>query len=127
MNAQLSEHFWSSEFKCQCNRWNCDALQLPDPQLVNLLGDLRNRVNRPIIITSGIRCVYWNELKGGVRESAHVEAKAVDIAAYTSGEKYDLLKSLYKETILFTRLGIGATFIHVDVSNMLAQYVCWTY
>ncbi len=127
MNVQLSEHFWSSEFKCGCNRWNCDAKQLPEPQLVNLLEDLRQRIMRPIILTSGIRCVYWNELKGGVKESAHIKAKAADIAAATSGEKYELLANLYRETILFNRLGIGATFIHVDVSMSLAQHVCWTY
>ncbi len=127
MNIQLSEHFWSSEFKCQCQRWNCDARQLPEPQLVNLLEDLRNRVNRPIIISSGIRCVYWNEKMNGVKDSAHIEGKAVDISAVTSSEKYQLLSFIYTPPVHFTRLGIGATFIHVDIAITPAQYVCWTY
>jgi uncharacterized protein YcbK (DUF882 family) len=127
VNVQLSEYFWSSEFKCKCQRWNCDALQLPEPTLVNLLDDLRNRVGRPILISSGIRCAYWNAKQGGKSESAHLEGKAVDMSAVTSREKYELLKAIYKETVFFTRLGIASTFIHVDVSTTLAQSVCWTY
>lgn len=124
MKVQLSEHFWSDEFKCKCQRWNCDAKQLPDPTLVKVLERLREEISGPITIASGLRCPYWNERAGGKSESAHMEGLAVDIVAVTSQDRYKLMKFIPTH---FTRFGIGSTFIHVDTSLTLAQYVCWTY
>jgi uncharacterized protein YcbK (DUF882 family) len=118
----LSEHFYQDEFTCKCGRAECDAPLLPDPTLVAALETMRRKLGRAINITSGIRCAYWNAKQGGVANSAHVTGHAADIACPDSRYRYELLHVLD-----FKRIGIGATFVHVDTSPTLDQGVCWVY
>lgn len=45
----------------------------------NLLQPLRDKLRRPIIVTSGYRCPELNKLVGGAKNSQHVLGQAVDI------------------------------------------------
>ena len=45
----------------------------------NLLQPLRDKLRRPIIVTSGYRCPELNKLVGGSQNSQHVLGQAVDI------------------------------------------------
>lgn len=45
----------------------------------NVLDPLRAMIGRPIIITSGYRNKWVNELVGGSKTSQHMEGKAADI------------------------------------------------
>ena len=45
----------------------------------NLLQPLRDKLRRPIIVTSGYRCLELNKLVGGSSNSQHVLGQAVDI------------------------------------------------
>lgn len=84
--GNLSKHFDSSEFACQCG---CGDDRI-DPELVDLLEEIRVALDRPVRITSGVRCQSHNESIGGVAKSAHVPvdlfdgkgpvSRAVDIA-----------------------------------------------
>lgn len=112
---QLSKNFDSIEFDCPCKK--CVKDKLPDQKLVNLLQTLRDRIARPIHISSGggIRCNDYNSLIGGYLNSPHVEGKAVDI--YVKGFSYVKLAKLAKE-VGFSRIGLYpfsySKFIHVD-------------
>lgn len=44
-----------------------------------VLQPLRDKLGKPIIITSGYRCPRLNQAVGGVKNSQHLEGKAVDI------------------------------------------------
>lgn len=90
MREKLSEHFYEDEFWCK----HCRGLEL-HPGFIERLQDVRTWLNRPMHVTSGCRCVYWNEQQGGHPKSLHVFNKpmhsgqhgtlAVDIAC-TDGE-----------------------------------------
>ena len=45
----------------------------------NLLQPLRDKLRRPIVVTSGYRCPELNKLVGGAKNSQHVLGQAVDI------------------------------------------------
>ena len=123
----MTMYFQDWEFWCQCKRPECDALKTPHPDLVAQLNILRARVGRPIVIGSGLRCPYWNRIKGGVGDSAHVTGEAADLVCINSAARWELVDGIYRPSVLFTRVGIGRTFIHVDTATRLTQDVIWHY
>lgn len=86
--------FQPSEFLCHCGRPQCDAPKTIDPHLGELLDQLRETVQRPIIINSGLRCAYWNKLQGGEPDSRHVTGRAVDLRCTDAHERWVLLAAL---------------------------------
>lgn len=64
------------------------------------------------IITSGSRSIERNRQVGGTPDSAHLSGCACDIKAFTSRERFIIVKSLMLAG--FSRIGIYDTFIHVD-------------
>lgn len=69
--------------------------------IVNVLQPLRDKLDKPVIVTSGYRCVHLNKLIGGVNNSQHITGQAADIKVkdmpaaqlfnfiVTSGIEYD--------------------------------------
>lgn len=68
------KHFKKSEFTCKCG---CGTNNI-DLRLVNIINEIREHYNKPIIITSGCRCTKHNKNVGGVQGSRHVLGKAID-------------------------------------------------
>ena len=121
-----SKYFALSEFQCKCGRPECDAIKEPQASLVSNLDTLRGLVARPIVITSGIRCQFLNSKAGGVADSNHLTGAAADLNCADSLSRYTLLINALK---LFDRIGVGKSFVHVDV-NSDAEHpsrVIWTY
>lgn len=118
--GNLSEHFDESEFVCP----DCQTVHV-DPGLTYLLEKARELLGRPIVIHSGFRCPNHNAAVGGTPQSAHLTGEAADIVCAFSADRYDLLRTFL--TLGVTRIGIGAGFIHVDVSMTLPQRCAWTY
>lgn len=87
--------------------------------LVARLSKMRELYGYPIRVTSGSRCAYWNEKIGGVPSSMHLKGLAVDIQAVGVG-KYRLLELALK--VGFTGLGIGQTFLHLDLRELAAVW-----
>ena len=50
-----------------------------DPELVRKLQQLRDRIGKPISITSGYRCLAHNKAVGGDAQSQPYMVKAADI------------------------------------------------
>ena len=79
--------------------------------IVYCLQPIRDRLNKPMIITSGYRCPKLNKLVGGVNNSQHQEGKAVDFRVPNasinsviefirkSGIEYDQLINEYNQWI----------------------------
>ena len=89
------------------------------------LQSAREQANISFKINSGFRTAEHNTKIGGARTSAHLGGWAADIATATSRDRYLILNALVKAG--FTRLGIGANFIHVDNDPNLPDLVAWDY
>lgn len=113
-------HFKLHEFACPCG---C-GYNGPHPQLVVALDMAREKLGRPMSISSGCRCPAHNQEVGGVDSSAHVGGYAVDIVCHTSGERFELFRVLLQ---FFDRIGVADSFVHVDCDPDKPSRVLWTY
>lgn len=81
-----------------------------------VLQPLRIKFGKPIIITSGYRCPKLNQLVGGVKNSQHLEGKAVDIVVKGMSPN-DLIAFILKSGIEFDQLINEKTWVHISFSK----------
>lgn len=81
-----------------------------------VLQPLRIKLGKPIIITSGYRCPKLNQLVGGVKNSQHLEGKAVDIVVPGMSPN-DLIAFILKSGIEFDQLINEKTWVHISFSK----------
>ena len=113
----VSKHFSDDELKCKC----CGVNKVK-PRLLSYLEKLRKTYGKPIKVTSGYRCPNHNFEVGGTLKSAHMDGEAVDIFIPDSVERYKLLWSILGQDN-FTGVGIGKTFIHLDIKKRFNKVV----
>jgi len=127
--GDLSENFSKLEVQCPCG---CGANKI-SPVLIEKLQKVRNIIGRPIIITSGVRCEFYNASIKASMNSSHIPddhgiGNAVDIACTNSKDRYELVELAQK---FFKRVGISkgqyGGFIHLDVDRSKVQEVMWLY
>lgn len=70
----LAKNFTKSEFECPCG---CGQ-QSVDTELAEKLQLIRDKVDRPLKITSGYRCITHNAAVGGSQNSKHRYGMAAD-------------------------------------------------
>jgi uncharacterized protein YcbK (DUF882 family) len=99
--------------------------KLMDEELLNILDQMRSDAGIPFIITSGYRTLEHNKAVGGKPNSAHTRGLAVDISAPDSKSKYLIIRESFVNGV--SRIGIGKTFIHIDLDKSLPQNVVWVY
>ncbi|MCL0039369.1 D-Ala-D-Ala carboxypeptidase family metallohydrolase [Nitrospinaceae bacterium] len=101
--------------------------------MIEKLQKVRNIIGRPIIITSGVRCEFYNASIEASMNSSHIPDKhgignAVDIACTTSKDRHELVELSQK---FFKRIGISGGqyggFVHLDVDRSKVQEVIWVY
>jgi hypothetical protein len=79
---RFRQHFPDSEILCRCDLGHkCPGPKQLHRGFAEKLLATRLKFNIPMLVTSGIRCPYWNEKQGGVADSYHPKALAVDIRA----------------------------------------------
>ena len=114
---------------CPCS---CGADKISSV-LIEKLQKVRNIIGRPIIITSGARCEFYNTSIKACMNSSHIPdgygiGNAVDIACTTSKYRYELIQVAQK---FFNRIGISGGvyggFVHLDVDREKVQEVMWLY
>ena len=103
--------------------------QLMSNELITMLDDARDLAGVSFKITSGFRVEsdIQRLKKAGYKVSAkssHLKGLAADIACNNS-TRYNILESLLK--VGFNRIGIGSTFIHVDIDPDKPPFTIWTY
>lgn len=113
-------YFKRSEFDCGCG---CGFNHI-DVRLVKILDMIREHFGKPIIITSGVRCVNYNRKVGGVTNSFHVKNKAADF--YVQGVNvYTVLA--YCQTLVNQRV-LNYTYtnntnmkgaVHIDIGGII--------
>ena len=112
-----SKYFSRSEFACQCK---CGFATV-DTELLEVLEDVREYYNSPIIITSGCRCAVHNSNIGGSSRSKHTEGIAADFVVKEIHEDlvYNYLDEKYPD-----KYGIGRYEgrTHIDVRSFKARW-----
>jgi uncharacterized protein YcbK (DUF882 family) len=98
---------------------------LINDNLVEMLNDAREIFGKPIVINSGYRTKDHNEEVGGKEDSSHLKGLAADISCVNSMDRFKLYDIL--RAVGFQRIGVGKTFIHVDVDFDKDQDVFWVY
>lgn len=119
MDWDCIRYFKRSEFACPC----CGACEM-DKDFVMFLDMARHVLGDIVTITSGYRCAKHNKKVGGVPDSAHTKGLAADLAVPSSAMRYDMIQILQR---LFERVGIGKTFIHVDMDLSKPRPAMWVY
>ena len=116
--GDLSKNFNRSEFACPC--CGKDDISL---HLVVEIQRVRDMVNSPITVSSGVRCEKHNLEVGGGENSQHLLGKAADISAggIPLGELH------HKASIRFRDHGIGVYvgydgFLHLDLRGNPARW-----
>ncbi len=117
------QYFKPAEFTCKCSNLDCDAV-VPQQILLSRLDELRARMGIPLSITSGCRCIEHNKAVGGATNSAHIYGLAVDLDT-SKLDSVEKLKIFSISLDLFEGVGIGQTFIHVDLKH--ATKLRWEY
>ena len=127
--GDLSKNFSKLGIMCPCP---CGANKI-SPVLIEKLQKVRDIIGRPIIITSGVRCGFYNTSIKASTSSSHIPdsygmGNAVEIACTTSKGRYEMVDVAIK---FFRRIGIAGehsgNFIHLDVDPYKTQDVIWTY
>jgi len=117
-NDQLSDNFWTEEFKCHCSYIDCHITYV-DTDLVGKLQELRSHLGIPIKITSGYRCARHNKDIGGKKGSYHLIGKAADISVDVPLVE---LQELCEERFDGVGRYPGRHFTHVDIRGYKAKW-----
>lgn len=103
-------HFKPAELNCRCGGRYCAGEYWHDPEFLDALETMREKIRRPLIVASGHRCALWNAAVGGAPLSRHKTIAADLVLA--GQDRHRLLRAA--EIAGFTGFGLGATFLHID-------------
>lgn len=114
MNELLTKNFLRKEF--MCHGIDCCGHSAPiDIILVEKLQILR-RLLGPLIVTSGFRCIIYNNIIGGKEDSEHTKGRAADIEIPKNINEETMFQAV-KSLNIFGGIGRYDTFIHLDVGK----------
>ena len=110
---QASGHFLLSEYACDC-AGDCDGWPAQmSPALLERIEALRCPLDRPVIITSGVRCEARNAEVGGVAWSFHMRGCAADL--YCPGVAVGEMAGAAKDVGLNVLPYYAHGYIHVEI------------
>lgn len=118
---RLTKSFTKAECRCKCRRPECNAKPM-DMAFMAKLEAIRQDWGRPLLVTSGARCSYWNSRVGGAEHSKHLDGLAVDL--YFSHPNDIVAFAALAEKHGFGGIGVATTFVHLDGRDVKAR---WTY
>jgi hypothetical protein len=89
-----------------------------------VLQPLRDKIEKPINITSGYRCLKLNEKVGGVPTSQHVLGQACDLKVddMTPFEIAQVVLELY---LPFDQMVLYNDFLHISISTRDRRQLCY--
>lgn len=90
-----------------------------------ILNKIRHDCGFPFVINSGYRSLEHNTKVAEVELSAHTLGLAADIRISGSRERFLLQEKAQANGI--RRLGIGRTYVHLDLDLSKPQGVMWDY
>lgn len=95
------------------------------PLLLTMLDDLRRIAGVPVLLTSGYRCPEYNKKIGGSPTSSHLKGLAMDISCPDASFRFLYLRAALVAG--FTRIGIGKTYLHLDIDQSKPAGLIWLY
>lgn len=109
MQAMVGNHFRAKEFQTG----GCKFV-IVSKTLIKILDSLRDKIGKPVYITSGYRTPEHNKAVDGVPLSYHQYGMAADIRAENTTPKqlYDILDEMMQG---WGGIEENETFVHVDV------------
>lgn len=115
-HIRIAEFFRLDEFQCPC----CKRTML-HPLLLQKMKGLRQKIGKPVMITSGYRCPSYNEQVGGVKTSYHLLGMAADI--HVPGIPLQDVLTIAQE-MRFQGIGFypERNFLHLDVRPTRPTY-----
>ena len=118
----MSKYFSPSEFK-KCVP-SC-SIEDMDGGFLALLDKVREKAGIPLVLNCAYRTKAHEKEMGRSGNSAHTRGKAVDIRCNASENRYKIVKAALECGVC--RIGIGATFVHLDNDISLPQEVIFHY
>lgn len=118
----MSKYFKDSEFRAcvpSCRIKDMDA------GFLSLLDRVREEVGGPLVLSCAYRSREYDLQKGRTGNSAHTRGLAVDIVCKDSNLRYRIVQACVKLGV--QRIGIGATFVHIDADPSLPHPVLFHY
>ena len=108
-NEKVGQYFKVKEFACR------DGSQVVfiDDYLCTILDILRNKIGKPIIITSGYRTPWWNANCDGAKYSYHMRGMAADIRVKGMSAK-ELANKLNEIVPDECGIIVYSTWVHID-------------
>ena len=116
--------FKPSEFDCRSLPGSGVRM---DEEFVILLDNLRQRIGRLIVISSGFRTRDHNLSVGGSPNSAHLRGMAADIVCTDSAHRAQIILAWLAMDPPVKRIGIDKTIVHLDIDRSLPNRVVWLY
>ena len=95
------------------------------PVLLSHLNWIAGQIPGGIRITSGYRTIKHNKSVGGVANSSHLSGIAADVQTLTSAMRMKVIKLAIQRCI--PRIGIGKTFVHLDIDREKACEIIFLY
>lgn len=117
-----SKYFAAEEFE-RCIP-PCRIEQM-DAGFLAKLDEVRERAGVAMLLNCAYRSREWDLGKGRTGDSSHTKGLAVDIRTVSSMQRYRIIKAALEVGV--QRIGIGATFIHLDDDRSKTQGVIWDY
>jgi hypothetical protein len=113
----LSKFFNTKEFTCHCNFPDCSKQKI-SKALITRLDSVRGEIKKPLVVTSGFRCVKYQAFlrAAGInsvvaKKSTHELGDAADIVPGDGNmEGFEAICSKQ-----FDSIGLGKNFLHVDL------------
>jgi len=109
------KYFARSEFACKCGK--CGGFPAePAETLVRVIDDIRQRLGKPIMVSSGVRCESHNAEVGGVYNSRHLSGHAVDFAC-PGVPQAEVMALIAQYPDIKYYYAIDKEYIHMDIGG----------
>lgn len=123
--GDLTKNFSLKEFDCRCGCAMPKGARVAVSALAAQLQVLRDYLKKPIIVTSGYRCVAHNYSVGGAARSFHLAGMAADVVI--NGVSPAHLGALIQEMIHSAAMAEGglkaySSFVHYDIRGVLTLF-----
>ncbi|TQR42925.1 peptidase M15 family protein [Campylobacter sp. MIT 12-8780] len=124
-----NKYFSQKEFECKCGKCTLPA-GMPSDRLVEVLCEIREHFNAPLIINSAYRCKEHNKKVGGAPNSRHTHGDAVDfiIKGVPTQKVYEFVLERYGDepfgiAIKHNLNDAFRGFVHLDTRGVKARWV----
>lgn len=122
---KLTENFEKKEFESKDGAAMPAAVLAQIQELAKNLQVLREKVKKPIVITSGYRSPAHNKAIGGAKESKHILGQAADfkVPGMTPKQVYLIILQLIKEGKMKPGgLHAYSGWVHYDIRGYNARW-----